>query len=75
MKGAERIYVYPEFTHSCTERGKGDVEYIRADIVEELVGALEKIIEEEREQGMIVKALVNIRKIAKTALAKIKEET
>jgi hypothetical protein len=37
MKGAERIYVYPEFTHSCTERGKGDVEYIRADIVEEMI--------------------------------------
>ena len=32
MKGAERIYVYPEFTHSCTERGKGDIEYIRADL-------------------------------------------
>ena len=32
MKGAERIYVYPEFTHSCMEKGKGDVEYIRADL-------------------------------------------
>ena len=45
MKGAERIYVYPEFTHSCTERGKGDVEYIRADIVEEMREALEGLVE------------------------------
>ena len=42
MKGAERIYVYPEFTHSCTERGKGDVEYIRADIVEEMIADAER---------------------------------
>ena len=32
MKGAERIYVYPEFTHSCTEKGKGDVGYVREDL-------------------------------------------
>ena len=76
MKGAERIYVYPEFTHSCTEKGKGDVEYIRVDLVDELAGALKEII--DRWDSPLWKDLPHTGTyIAKgrTALTKIKEET
>ena len=36
----KRIYVYPEFTHTVTERHETDVAYVRADLVDELVKAL-----------------------------------
>jgi len=38
---AKRIYVYPEFTHTVTERHETDIEYIRADLVEVLINALQ----------------------------------
>jgi len=37
---AKRIYVYPEFTHTVTERHETDVAYVRADLVDELIKAL-----------------------------------
>lgn len=41
---AKRIYVYQEFTHKVTERHETDIEYVRADIVEEMREALEESI-------------------------------
>lgn len=37
---AKRIYVYPEFTHTVTEQHETDVAYVRADLVDELIKAL-----------------------------------
>ncbi len=37
---AKRIYVYPEFTHTVTEKHETDVAYVRADLVDGLVEAL-----------------------------------
>lgn len=37
---AKKIYVYPEFTHTVTERHETDVAYVRADLVDELIKAL-----------------------------------
>jgi len=37
---AKRIYVYPEFTHTVTERHETDVAYVRADLVDGLIKAL-----------------------------------
>ena len=71
MKGAERIYVYPEFTHSCTERGKGDIGYVREDLVDELREALEEILHTTVNS---VEEYLVVRSRCKTALAKIKEE-
>lgn len=39
-EAAKRIYVYPEFTHTVTERHDTDVAYVRADLVDELIKAL-----------------------------------
>jgi hypothetical protein len=41
---AKRIYVYPEFTHTVTEQHKTDVAYVRADLVDELIKAVEKVL-------------------------------
>jgi hypothetical protein len=43
-EAAKRIYVYPEFTHKVTQRHKTDVEYVRADLVDGLVEALEELL-------------------------------
>lgn len=37
---AKRIYVYPEFTHTVTEPHETDVAYVRADLMDELIKAL-----------------------------------
>lgn len=44
-EAAPRIYVYPEFTHSVTESCPTDVGYVREDIVDELVKALEGLMD------------------------------
>ena len=36
-EAAQRIYVNAEFTHKVTERHETDIEYIRADLVAELM--------------------------------------
>jgi hypothetical protein len=41
---AKRIYVYPEFTHTVTEQHETDVAYVRADLVDELIKAVEKVL-------------------------------
>ena len=41
IEAAKKIYVYPEFTHKVTKAHDSDIEYIRADIVEEMRKKLE----------------------------------
>ena len=45
-----------------------EIQYIRADILEEMREALEEIIDAPKEEGINTKAIVNMVKIARAAL-------
>jgi hypothetical protein len=64
---AKRIYVYPEFTHTVTEQHETDVAYVRADLVEVLINALQTANDLVQLNGAVIQRI-------QMALDALKEE-